>query len=157
MKFVTAGVVFSEVPDEISLELGISNCPFKCEGCHSPFLQEDIGDTLDVEKLRHLIKENRGITCVLFSGGDASYKEVEYLCKVVKDDFPSIKTAWYSGRTTLPEATVLDYFDYIKLGPYKKDLGGLDSPTTNQRLYKVVDGKLIDITSKIYDAKTSLQ
>ena len=32
----------------------------------------------------------------------------------------------------------LEYFDYIKTGSYKKELGGLDSITTNQRFYEVV-------------------
>ena len=47
MKFLTQGIVFSEIPDEITLELGITNCPFNCEGCHSPFLQSDVGEILD--------------------------------------------------------------------------------------------------------------
>ena len=38
-----------------------------------------------------------------------------------------------SLRQDLP----LEYFDYIKTGPYKKELGGLDSITTNQRFYQV--------------------
>jgi anaerobic ribonucleoside-triphosphate reductase activating protein len=37
---------------------------------------------------------------------------------------------------TIPTDLNLDYFDYIKVGPYKKDLGGLRNPNTNQKLYK---------------------
>ena len=48
------------------------------------------------------------------------------------------------------------HFDYIKIGPYKKELGGLDNPNTNQRMYlnwwdeedKVVH--CLDITSKFW-------
>ena len=43
--------------------------------------------------------------------------------------------------------------DYIKIGPYIKDKGGLDSKGTNQRMYEVISDKngrriLNDITYK---------
>ena len=38
------------------------------------------------------------------------------------------------------------YFDYIKLGPYIEALGGLKSKNTNQRMFSIKDGVLIDIT-----------
>jgi hypothetical protein len=44
-------------------------------------------------------------------------------------------------------AVDLANFDYIKLGPYDPARGGLDSPTTNQRFYRVEGGKLVDATS----------
>ena len=31
----------------------------------------------------------------------------------------------------------MNVLDYIKVGPYKEELGGLDSPNTNQRFYKI--------------------
>ena len=129
MKFLTQGIVFSEIPDEITLELGITNCPFNCKGCHSPFLQSDIGEILN---------ENGGFP-----------KEVEELCITVKNNYPNIKTAWYTGLSEIPDIN-LDYFDYIKIGAYIKDLGGLKSPKTNQRLYKIKDKKLEDITYKFW-------
>jgi len=149
MKFLTQGVVFSEIPNEVTLELGITNCPYRCEGCHSPFLQGDVGNELTWKTLKEMIDSHEGlITCVLFSGGDSDYHTVEYLCKMVHDS--GIKTAWYSGREELPKDLHLKYFDFVKLGPYKKELGGLDSPTTNQRLYQVLDGKLFNITEKFW-------
>ena len=66
LKFVEYKVTFSEFPDEISLCINLSNCPFKCEGCHSTYLREDIGNKLDWETLNSLIKENAGITCIGF-------------------------------------------------------------------------------------------
>jgi anaerobic ribonucleoside-triphosphate reductase activating protein len=150
MKYLTAGVVFSEIPDEITLELGITNCPFNCDGCHSPFLQADVGVELDASELKMLLDANKGVSCVLFSGGDANFYAVEQLCVLARNFYPKIKTAWYSGRDNIPEDLNLEYFDYIKIGQYKKDLGGLKSPTTNQRLFKIEDGKLVDITSKFW-------
>ena len=65
------------------------------------------------------------------------------------NNYPNIKTAWYTGLSEIPNIN-LDYFDYIKIGAYIKDLGGLKSPTTNQRLYKIEDKKLEDITYKFW-------
>jgi len=36
--------------------------------------------------------------------------------------------------------------DYIKLGPYVEEKGGLDNPNTNQRFYRITAGKLTDET-----------
>ena len=60
-----------------------------------------------------------------------------------------IKTCLYSGSDRLsPElAQLLPYLDYLKLGAYKHELGGLGSKATNQRFYAIHDGKLIDRTS----------
>lgn len=40
-------------------------------------------------------------------------------------------------KTSIKIENFLSVLDYIKLGPYKKDLGGLDNPNTNQRFYKI--------------------
>ena len=55
IKYTETQVTFSEVPDEISLCINISNCPHRCKNCHSPHLQEDIGEELTFEVLDKLI------------------------------------------------------------------------------------------------------
>jgi len=35
LKYTTAQVVFSEIPDEITLAINLSNCPIHCPNCHS--------------------------------------------------------------------------------------------------------------------------
>ena len=148
MKYVNTEVVFQEVPDETTLAINISNCPCQCKGCHSPYLAEDIGEEVTASSLIDLIKANKGITCVAIMGGDAEPGEVEYYSKLVRKIF-KLKYAWYSGKQILPENIDISEFDYIKLGPYIEELGGLKSPTTNQRLYKIVDGEMVDITYKL--------
>ena len=51
LKYVDTKVTFAEVPDEISLCINISNCPNHCEGCHSPYLAEDIGTELTKDEI----------------------------------------------------------------------------------------------------------
>ena len=41
-------------------------------------------------------------------------------------------------------------FDFIKLGPYKEEFGPLNSKTTNQRMYRVHNSELEDITNKFW-------
>lgn len=152
LKYVNTQVTFSEVPDEISLCINISNCPCHCKGCHSSYLAEDIGAVLDKESLDLLIKGNKGITCVTFMGGDSDPNGISTLAEYVKKFYPELKVAWYSGRETV--FISLDCMDYVKLGPYKEECGPLDKDTTNQVFYKVVQTshgpKLFNITYKFW-------
>ena len=139
IKYFETLVTFAEIPDEITLCINITNCPCNCNGCHSSYLSKDIGEELNNDVLDKLISDNSGISCIAFMGGDSSPKEINDLAKYVKDKYP-ISVAWYSGRQELSKDINLDNFDYIKLGPYIKELGPLTSKTTNQRLYQY--GKL---------------
>lgn len=139
IKYLETLITFAEIPDEITLCINITNCPCNCNGCHSSYLSKDIGEELNNDVLDKLISDNSGISCIAFMGGDSSPKEINDLAKYVKDKY-SISVAWYSGRQELSKDINLDNFDYIKLGPYIKELGPLTSKTTNQRLYQY--GKL---------------
>ena len=146
LKYVDSVVTFSEIPDEITLCINISNCPCHCKGCHSSYLAEDIGEELNSLSLKELISNNKGITCICFMGGDSNPSEVDALAQFIKIYFP-IKIAWYSGRQELSKDINLNNFNFIKLGPYIEDLGPLNSKTTNQRFYKIEEGELVDITN----------
>lgn len=112
-------------------------------------------------------KYARNISCVCFMGGDQSPETVEKMAVRVRSLWPGIKTGWYSGRPApkdvvkeddeegglpkdeSPTKTLFDSvqaavpeidirnFDFIKLGPYIAELGGLRSPATNQRIYRI--------------------
>ena len=157
LKYVDAKVVFAEVPDEVTLAVNISNCPCHCKGCHSSYLAEDIGTPLDEDSLVELLLNNKGITCIAFMGGDSDPEYINWLASIMRDmndsepwNWADVKIAWYSGRQELSEDINLEYFDYIKLGPYMEEFGPLNSRTTNQRMYKVHDCELEDITSKFW-------
>lgn len=133
LKYVDAAVTFSEIPDEITLCLNISNCPCRCPGCHSKYLWEDIGDELTKTAIQDLMTSNRGgITCICFMGGDANPSELVDIATWVKKYYPNIRIAWYSG---MQKPEMYHVFDYIKVGPYIEEFGPLTSKTTNQKLY----------------------
>lgn len=161
LKYVDTLVTFSEIPDEISLCINISNCHCHCKNCHSSYLSKDIGEELNNNSLKELIDKNKGITCISFMGGDSEPSAINALAKWIKHNYP-IKVAWYSGRQELSKDINLKWFDFIKLGPYIEELGPLNSKTTNQKFYKVdnvnyEDGttgyELDDITYKFYGKK----
>ena len=145
LKCYSYDIVCQEIPDEISLAVNISCCPNRCQGCHSPWLWSDEGELMTEDFLSSLIgRYSSAITCFCFMGGDAEPMEVERLALWIKSRWKHIKTAWYSGKAELPKGFDLKALDFLKLGPYIEELGGLKSPTTNQVFYKVTaDGELV--------------
>ena len=128
-------ITFAEIPDEICLCINISNCPHRCQGCHSQYLQTDIGNILTNEVLHDLITNNNGITCVVFMGGDSDKESLKQFANYVYSF--NLKVGWYSGEYELDLNLYEKYFDYIKIGPYIEELGPLNSHNTNQRLYYI--------------------
>lgn len=157
LKYVDTLIGFREIPDEISLCINISGCKNACPNCHSPWLANDIGEELSEKELHKLIMKNTGITCVCFMGGDSDTECINTLAKSIRNSYPELKIAWYSGKPIMSQGIELKNFDFIKLGPYIEANGGLDNPNTNQRLYEVCRLRklpdafgLSDVTSKFW-------
>lgn len=148
LKYLNTQVTFSEVPNEISLCINITNCLYSCKGCHSPQLRLDIGSKLNIDILDRLIKANEGITCVCFLGGDIDIDELNSLAKFAQEQH--LKVCWYTGNAVIPNTINRDYFDYIKYGPYIEKFGPLNSKTTNQKFLKKEGTNWIDITNMFH-------
>ncbi len=148
LKYVNTGIVFQEIPDEVTLSINLSNCPCHCPGCHSQYLWQDIGEPLTPMTLESFIRDYGGeITCICFMGGDAEPTYINTLARYLRREHPELKIAWYSGRAKVPSSVRKSDFDYIKVGPYIEHLGCLKERTTNQRLYKRASGDdFTDIT-----------
>ena len=148
MKYYNAMVVFEEIPNEITLAINITNCPCHCKGCHSKFLWEDTGTELTFEELDRLIDKNDGITTVCFMGGDAEPEIIDKLAEYVHE-VRELKVGWYSGMDNYYKNINFNWFDYIKLGHYDEDLGPLNKPTTNQKLFKLSHKNVEDDVKRI--------
>lgn len=113
----------------------ISGCPLKCSGCHSSYSwNKDLGSDLTVERLSDLIDQYSSyITCVVFLGGEWELDALEVLIEAANQR--NLKTCLYTGlnREEVPDR-IREKLNYLKYGPFIKELGGLDSPVTNQRL-----------------------
>lgn len=139
LKFAETKVVMTELPDEITLAISISGCKIRCPGCHSKFLWDNMGLDLTLKRLKELIDENEGITAVCFMGGEHDLDYLFKLCKFIKDK-TKLKVGIYSGLGTLEPYDIYmtnKILDYIKIGDYKYQIGGLNSKFTNQKIYKI--------------------
>lgn len=152
LKYCDYDIVFQEIPDQTTLAINLSRCPNRCEGCHSPQLREDIGEEL-TEQVIDLLLEKYGsaITCISLMGGDGDVESVAHFAAYIQSK--GKLSAWYSGRAKVPQELDLNCFDYLKIGPYIAQFGGLKSKTTNQRIYRVQNGELVDITSRMQRSK----
>jgi anaerobic ribonucleoside-triphosphate reductase activating protein len=150
LKYANSDIVFQELPDEVTLAVNLTGCPCRCPGCHSKYLWDNDGKPLDCGEVERMLEGQKGqVTCLSFMGGDAEPQEVDRLAAQMRQRYPNLHISWWSGRSVLSSKVNLNNFDYIKLGPYLRHLGPLKSPTTNQRLYKVQNGKLHDITRRL--------
>lgn len=136
MKYLYDDVTFQEIPDEVTLCIAISGCTIHCKGCHSRELWEDKGISLTIEELQRLLDKHKGITCLCLLGGE---REIDALTELFQYAYKRVRTAWYCGLDMIPKDKlgIMQYLDYVKVGRYDMELGALDSPTTNQRFYKV--------------------
>lgn len=152
LKYVNTGIVFQEIPDEVTLAINISGCPCRCPGCHSRYLWEDVGMPLNANAIDDFMeKYGQDITCIAFMGGDADPMGVCLLAQYIHEEHPEFRVAWYSGRVRIPAKVRKTDFDYIKIGPYIRHLGPLNQKTTNQRLFRVgSDGQLTDMTYRFW-------
>jgi anaerobic ribonucleoside-triphosphate reductase activating protein len=144
IKYKDSYVVFEEIPNKISLALNITNCQNNCIGCHSPELRLNNGIELNEDELDRLIERNYGINCVLFMGEGKDIDRLLNLAKYLKSKY-EISVAVYSGRDEV-ENIFFDVFDYVKVGRYDSNYGPLNSRTTNQKLYRVINEEIMDIT-----------
>ena len=56
LKYVNTGIVFQEIPDEVTLAINISGCPCQCPGCHSQYLWEDVGMPLTTDAIDEFVE-----------------------------------------------------------------------------------------------------
>lgn len=151
LKYVSCAIVMAEVPDEISLAFNISGCEHKCKECHSKYLWKYTGSYLSTDIKQKIDEYKNLISCVCFMGGEQNIEELYNLCKFVKQNY-NIKTCIYSGASSIDTFTRLiddDVLDYIKIGEYKPEYGGLDNPKTNQKMFQVLPQKeLLNINNK---------
>lgn len=136
LKYLGHSIVFQEVPNEISLAINVSGCPYKCKGCHSSYLWEYEGRYVS-DDIEALIDMHDGITCVCFMGGNQNPHELNKLIDYVHSR--GLKVCLYTGSDSIPKD--IFHLDYLKIGHYSEELGGLDKPTTNQRFYIVHNDK----------------
>lgn len=148
MRYTNCQIVFQEVPKEISLAFSISGCSLKCDGCHSKDLwNKNNGHIMDKYILKSKIeKYSNLISCVLFYGGEWESDLIKFLdiCKEY-----NMKTCLYTGLDDIPY-DIKSKLDYLKIGKWNKNLGGLRNKNTNQKFLDLKENK--DITYMFWES-----
>ena len=148
--YTETGLSPDEVPNEESLCIYISGCQQNCPNCHYPDLRKtNFGTPLEdsFEKLLKLYFYQATCVCFLGEGENTLQSRGELIRFAEQASKEGKRTCLYSGRDVNLEEW-MSVFDYIKLGSFKESLGALESPTTNQTLYKKdIDGAYKNITS----------
>lgn len=154
LKYFSYTIALQEVPDEVSLIVNISGCPYHCDGCHSDYLRKYEGRYI-CEDIKEIIRKYEGlITCVCFMGGDQNCAELVELLRIVHDY--NLKTCLYTGANNVSNDLhrAMEHLDYVKIGSYNKELGDLSSVTTNQyMLKKISNTSWENITNKFTRSK----
>ena len=162
LKYSHYEIVFQEVPNEVTLVFEITGCTHHCDGCHSKFLWDYYGEDLLMNLQSVIDKYSNMITCVCLMGGEQNIEELVSFCYIVHNN-NNLKTCIYTGDDNdafcgkLINKDVYKYFDYYKVGEYRKDLGGLDSINTNQKMYKFDGCNYLYITNVFIKRKNQIE
>lgn len=142
--YTSTAVTFREVPDQISRCFSISECGNHCEGCHSPELQGKQGEPLTREVIESLVEDDAlsGVNTYVFLGEGNDREALRELLEFSREC--GMMTCLYTGSDDISRfEDLIPLLNYIKVGHYDSELGGLDKETTNQRFYiieKLDDG-----------------
>lgn len=154
LKYYDYATVFEEVPGHISLALNLTGCRHHCPGCHSRHLWQDTGIPLLPALPAFLTRYQGLVSCICFMGGEQNISQLLLAMFAAKREGYHI--CLYTGSPDIRR--MVHYFgslcDYIKVGEYDQQRGGLASPTTNQRMYALEHTgntvTLTDITSTFF-------
>ena len=138
---VSTGITLNEIPDKVAFFIELGSCTQRCKGCHSKELWEEVKDPTPLDIL---LKEadkaiNMGANAIVLMGGTCNGLNIKELSTILQALSELAPTCLYSGSDDeklnrfFAEETDITW---IKTGSYKEELGGLSSPTTNQRFYR---------------------
>jgi anaerobic ribonucleoside-triphosphate reductase activating protein len=139
VKYYNCDIVLADVPGEISLAFSIAGCQLACKGCFWQSLQDAPRFELSDELFSAKLESYAGlVSCVLFYGGEWEADELISKLKIARS--LGLKTCLYSGRQIVANE-ICEQLDFIKTGGYREDLGGLSTPTTNQKFINLTTGE----------------
>lgn len=101
----------------------------------------NIQDNIYRKRLNAYFLQYKGlVTCVCFMGGDQNLAELKLL--LIKCKSLEFKTCVYSGSNDISTFDdLLSVLDFLKVGEYVSELGGINSKDTNQRFYQIKTNK----------------
>lgn len=139
---VSTGITLTEIPDRISYFIELGNCSKHCPNCHSPYLSDTVISPPDLAGVECMVEHaaERGADAIVLMGGTTngiSDDDLITICQTLGNILP---VGLYSGRDDEErdkDIALRGNLHWLKTGSYQEELGGLDSPRTNQRFYEL--------------------
>lgn len=155
----------------IVVSLWMQGCPFRCKGCHNPQTWDfdggkEIAEEELVDRILTAINANgikRGFAVL---GGEPLCEQnaeyVDRICEKVREAYPDIEIYIWTGYTfehidvNTAAYRAISRADYVVEGPFIESLRNIRLKmrgSTNQRVFKKINGIFKDITNEIDSAK----
>lgn len=116
-------------------------CDFNCKNCFNQYWKSSEIFVKCSHKIIKEIKDNPFNEGIILSGLEWSNQPQELRNLLYFAKKSNLKTCLYTGLETVEAVgSILNfkYLDFLKTGKYNKELGGLNSPLTNQRFYDII-------------------
>lgn len=156
---VNTDITFNELPDKMAYAIELGACKRHCVGCHSPELQEEdapLTSLLDIlEEAQDAI--DAGANAIVVMGGtNNKHITEESLIALLQDLSDIAPVGIYSGSEDEERDKMIaleGHCTWLKTGPYMDTLGGLESPRTNQRFYRITTTYRLDAQDNLVDVR----
>lgn len=138
----STGITFSEIPDRTAYYFEIGSCMKCCPCCHSPHLRYYMAPNtpLSVMETKAENAAEQGADAILLMGGTTNRLHESAIIQILRRLSVILPVCLYSGSDDAERDRDLaerGNATWLKTGNYKAELGGLTSPTTNQRFYRI--------------------
>jgi anaerobic ribonucleoside-triphosphate reductase activating protein len=139
---ISTGITLTEIPDRIAYFIELGNCSKHCPNCHSPYLSDTVISPPDLAGVERMVEHaaERGADAIVLMGGTTNGISDDDLITICQTLGSLLPLGLYSGRDDEErdkEIARRGSLHWLKTGSYQEELGGLDSPRTNQRFYEL--------------------
>ena len=152
------GTTLQEVPDHLAFYIEFGECTQGCKNCHSQHLWQPLDSHMSIEDVINYAEKivEMGANAIVLMGGTTNNIPFGVLIMLINKLAELAPVCLYSGSgNTTEDFYIAKYSNltWLKTGKYEDTLGGLQSPTTNQKFYRKeklgcspIDTLLIDET-----------
>lgn len=139
---VSTGITFNEIPDHTAYYFEIGGCTKNCPYCHSPHLRGGMAPNTPITTMEKKAENaaTKGADAILLMGGTTNRLHESDIIQMLRRLSVILPVCLYSGSDDAERDRCLaekGNATWLKTGSYKAKLGGLTSPTTNQRFYRI--------------------
>ena len=138
----STGITFSEIPDHTAYYFEIGGCTKNCPYCHSPHLRGGMASNTSITSMEKKAENaaTKGADAILLMGGTTNRLHESTIIQMMRRLSVILPVCLYSGSDDAERDRYLaekGNATWLKTGSYIAARGGLNSPATNQRFYRI--------------------